>query len=622
MIGMPDNIKEIGKTTNVGLLYYRLFSDFLKRITAKSIAFYSLETLSVISQLGIALIFLLLLRNLGIGDATVVAGEDAGYRAIIIKWAQILSLTQILMGLLFFLSVNAITSFFATRVINRAGREYEDFNVSKALGIISDMTLPNFIAINKYFPLDDRTSLQLLQSDVRMTAISARQLVRGSFSVVLVFVLLAALFFVSAKVSLIVVGFLLFSIIPLIFFFRAGMLHSFALLSQAPQMTRAKREIFQNAISQNQTLTPEDIQNLAAYNDGTGEIKKYMDEFEYRFQLVNNSSLAFDSLAKTVTILALFLAITLLGTNEIQYTTLIIIVFVLNLIVSAYRGLTGVASAISRYFVHVIKFRSFLEICERETKDQDENQSLSPYMRSSLPESFPLSLDISFVNSINRELKKGVTCALLMTGEGNKFKSFALYQNLFQTSDVYAWILNKSNFIHEIPVTSSGDIFDFLKIDVDDSDDLFPIFKDKLQSVIGMEVSIPYDRDWSDILGNKNYQIVTSIIGDYVFNGHMMFINAEVMMELDEIYHDSLYNVLDDGITFIYDRRAKPNISQLQEGFDDVILFDGARVSMMDKGYLFSLTHTEVMSYIKQEVSSKKEDDTLSMLNSDEVDVV
>lgn len=600
---MPENTNVLLSSSKPWSLYYSLYKDILSSFKVRCSVFYVLEFLSFISQLLIALTFLLLFRKLGLEGADDVVSSKENYRTILNSWAQILSVKQILLGLLACLSFSAVISFAATRILNRTGRDYEDLNVLRALKIFSNLTLSDFITLNKILPFDDRSAAQFIQSDVRMTAISARQLVRGSFSVVLIVLLLMILGTIDTKFLWGMIFFLAISIIPLTFFFRAGMIHSFEIIACAPLMIKAKRALFQHAISHNRGFSAEDEAFLAAYDKKEGSVKKYMDEFEYRFQLINNGALTFDGLAKSATILTVFLAIYMVGTHQIDYSFFILVILILNLSVSAYRGVMAVALSISRYFIHVAKFRLLLRICRHNDEADILSRSVSPYYRSSLPSEYPIALEARQEGDLYcRSFKQGGVYALLMVGSINKLKSFSLYQYLFQTPEIYRWVLEDATYINDNQSPDTSDLFQFLELDRHTNLEFFPLFISKLERIIGGEWTIPVSpkSDWSIFLQEDSQQILVKVLGSYIFLGRTIFLNAELAALIEEKKLKLLFAELTDGLTFLFDRRAKPNLSTLVDVYEEIALFDGSSTTIMNQKQLYNMTHTQVMTYIKK----------------------
>lgn len=598
---MLENANTLLSSAKPWSLYYRLFLDILSSFKRRCSYFYGLELVSLITQMLIALVFLLLFRKLGIDNTAEIENLNGGYRALLGVWAQKLSMGQILTGLILCLSFNAFTSFAATRIINTIGRDYEDKNVQKAFEFFSGMSLSNFISINKLFPFNDRSAVQLIQSDVRMTAISARQLVRGSFSIVLTLTLLWIFALIDIRIFFGMLAFLVISIFPMAYFFRAGMIHSFELLGYAPLMTKAKRALFEKAISRGRSFSAKDAEFLEAYDNKNGRIKKYMDEFEYRFQLINNGALTFDGFAKAATILMVFAAVIMVGLKQIDYSLFILIILILNLSISAYKGIMAVTSSISRYFVHVVKFRLFLETCD-EQYDAEKTTSVSPYYSSFLPQDYPLLLDLEQKDVYLRNLKRGETYALMITGPINKLKSFSIYQNLFQTPEINAWVLDHAGYVNDNLAPNTADLFSFLELDPNLITKYYQDFVEKLKRVIDPSFMIPLapEADWSSFFQKDAHQIVVKILGSYVFLGRILFVNAELVVLLEESMRKRLFAEFTEGLTFLTDRRAKPNLSQLKEFYDNVILFDGDTSTIMSQGRLYTMTHGEIMEYIKK----------------------
>ena len=583
-------------------LYYRLYRDIFKHFKMKCIWFYSLEFVGLVSQLSIALVFLLLIQKLGIESGGQVDLEKAGYRAVMAKWANVITLPQIFFGLLTFLILNAISSFFATRLINRTGREYEDMNVHKTFEIVSQLDLTSFIKINEVMPFTSKSAVQLIQSDVRMTAISARQMVRGSFSIVLIVVLLFLISMIDSGFGIGLIIFLLISIVPMVFFFRAGMIHSFELLEYAPLMTKTKRALFERALNHGRRLSTSDESILEAYDKNDGQIKKYMDEFEYRFQLINNGALTFDGLAKSATIIIVFVAVTMVGSNQIDFSFFILLILTLRLVISAYQRVMAVVLSISRYFVHIVKFRTFLAFCENQFDIDLIPQSVSPYLETTLPETYPLKLDVEISDLKIKQLKQGGVYALLMTGFANKLQVFTLNNNLIQSAELYGWVLNNPAFINEVESGHQDTLLQFLKFDENSMVMLYPAFFDALKRTVDSPHEIPTSpvSNCSEFLKNESNRILTKVLGAYFFLGRFVYINAELLVCLDRETLERLFIELNSGLTFLYDRRAKPNLSEMSQFFSEALLFDGEDVTIISKTRLYDLTHTEIMTIIKK----------------------
>jgi hypothetical protein len=587
-------------------LYIGLFKDILASFKLNCAAFYLFELLGLISQLSIALVFLLLFRKLGLGESPIATQDlQAGYQAVLKSWSQAVTMNQLLAALISCLAVNAITSFIATRIINRTGRRYEDLNIARAFKIFTNLRLSDYIELSKLVPFTQRYALQLMQSDVRMTAISARQLVRGSFSIIVILVLLPIIWLIEPRFFIGMLVFLFLSIIPLVIFFASGMRHSYELLALAPVMTKRKRALLDLAIARDKGVTPDDSEFVEAYASKDGDIKQYMDAFEYRFQLVNNGALAFDGLAKAATILIVFGALTLVGLDRIDYSIFILIILAMNLVIMAYRGITAVIAAISRYFVHVQRFRTFYVGREILGKNIQKSQAGESYFESSLPKTYELSLDAKQLDLSMRNLPKGSVHALLMTGAANRFRSFQLFSILFQTPSVYGWVLDTAYFVNDLDGSETMSLSEFLGLRTGVQAEDFHQFSNHLSAVFGPEVNIPasHDADWTEILSNNRLAVVVKIIGGYVFAGKVIFVNAELLTDIDDGMRNRVWDILNEGLTFIFDRRAKPNLSTLINEYTGIVLFDGDRVTLMSKEKLFSITHTEVMSYIKPQAA-------------------
>lgn len=599
---MPKEANDLLRSSKPVSLYFNLFKDILSSFKLRCATFYGLEFISLVSQLLIALVFLILFRKLGLDDNLDAVNPTTGYRAVLRSWAQVLSMPMILLGLLGCLSVNAIASFASTRLINRVGRNYEDLNVHRAFQIFSNLNLTDFIAINRLIPISDRTAVQLMQSDVRMTAISARQLVRGSFSIVIIIFLLGIMSLIDISFFLGTSIFLILSIVPIVYFFRAGMIHSFELLSYAPLMTKSKQALFKRAISREGGLSANDTAYLEAYDNKDGQIKQYMDEFEYRFQLINNGALTFDGLAKALTILTVFVAIYMVGSGRMVYTQFILVILLLNLVVAAYKGITATTSSISRYFVHVVKFRLFLKTCARTIDTESLPQSATPYFSSSMPSYYSIRLDVIQEDVDYRDIDQGDVVALLMTGPANKLKAFSLYSSLFQTPELHSWMLDNVSYINDNDDLNTDTLFSFLNLPTNAISGQFSSFYEKLNRIMANTKDIPQSprSDWTRFLSIDAHQIIVRTLGGYVFSGRIVFLNAELIDGVSEELRNRLFAEMSDGITFLYDRRAKPNISNLKSLFKKIVLFDGDVSTIMSVERLYSLTHSDVMSYIKK----------------------